>query len=102
MNPNAGIAAMPANPLNTKTAEIPRRMAYIDASLDALQNRLADLGIRISPALREASPPSDGTPPAQLNLPPSASQIEADLYNFNQRIEGAIACINHLNERIAL
>lgn len=93
---------MPANQLSTKTAEIPRRLADIDASLDALQNRLADLGIRISPALREASPPSDCAAPMQLNLPPSASQIEAALYSFNQRIENAIATINHLNERIAL
>lgn len=97
------IQGMPANQLATgipKTPEIPRRMADIDASLAALQDRIEGLGIKISPALNESAP-SDPLP-VQANLPPSASQIDASLYNFNQRIESMIDDVNRLIGRCAL
>ena len=83
-----------------KIAAVPGRMTEIDASLGALRDRIETLGIKISPALTEYVP-SDPSP-QQATLPPSASQIEASLYNFNQRIESMIDDVNRLIGRCAL
>lgn len=98
--PSTGLKASNLATGIERAAEIPRRMADIDASLSALQGRIESIGIKISPALTE-SVPSDPSL-MQATLPPSTSQIEASLYNFNQRIESMIDDVNRLIGRCAL
>lgn len=94
------IPQMQGNCPSTKIAPVPGRMTEIDASLGALQDRIESLGIKISPALNEATPCDPSTP--RPTLPPSASQIEASLYNFNQRIEQMVDDVSRLIDRAAL
>ena len=94
------IPQMQGQCLSPKIAPVPGRMTEIDASLGALQDRIESLSIKVSPALNEATP-CDPTKP-RPTLPPSASQIEAALYNFNQRIEQMVDDVNRLIDRIAL
>lgn len=95
-----GIPQTQDNCLSAKIAPVPGRMTEIDASLGALQDRIESLSIKISPALNEATPCDPSKP--RPTIPPSASQIEASLYNFNQRIEQMVDDVNRLIDRVAI